>query len=142
MISFFVEGPPMPLQRARKGKGGHWYTPEESRAYKERVALEARGAVARHDRQLLAGFEKLGAWCRDSRFSVFLTVYDDRKTYDLDNVVKAVLDGVTKAGTVWTDDRRVDRITVVRRPMKARTDAVQAGGGLRVDVEPFDYRNA
>lgn len=126
-LSFFVEGPPIPLGRHRvrvvAGKVTT-YTPKDSRAYKERIALVARGAVARADR-----------WDRDARFSVAIFVYDDRRTYDIDNVIKAVLDGITKARVVWVDDRRVDSISADRFSLRSRAEAARAGGGLAVVVQ-------
>jgi Holliday junction resolvase RusA-like endonuclease len=127
-VKFFVEGAPVPLARARfalvEGKV-RTYTPKESAAYEERIALVARGAVAR-----------ARGWERDARFAVTLFVYDDRRNYDLDNLVKAVLDGLTKAKTVWVDDRRVDGITAHRLPQHTREES-RLSGGVEVCVEPL-----
>lgn len=125
-MKFFVEGAPVPLARHRvaivEGKA-RMYTPTASKAYEEKIALIARGAVA-----------KTRGWERDARFAVTLFVYDDRQTYDLDNLVKAVLDGLTKAKTVWVDDRRVDGITAHRLPQHVREES-RVSGGVEVNVE-------
>ena len=39
MIRFVVEGDPVGKERARKGRGGHWYTPSHTRLYEQRVKL-------------------------------------------------------------------------------------------------------
>ena len=49
-----------------------------------------------------------------ARLSVTITLYaPNKRRYDIDNRVKAVLDAFTHAG-VWDDDEQIDMITVFR----------------------------
>ena len=41
MTRFTVPGPPVPKGRPRLGKGGHVFTPDQTRAYERKVALLA-----------------------------------------------------------------------------------------------------
>lgn len=51
----------------------------------------------------------------------------DRRRRDIDNVLKAALDGLTHAG-VWGDDEQVDRLQIIRKvPVQ--------GGALGITVE-------
>ena len=50
----------------------------------------------------------------DKRLSVTITLYaPNKRKYDIDNRVKAVLDAFTHAG-VWVDDEQVDMLMVIR----------------------------
>ncbi len=50
-----------------------------------------------------------------SRLSVAIQAHPpDKRKRDLDNVLKALLDGCTKAG-LWVDDSQLDAISIVRR---------------------------
>lgn len=52
------------------------------------------------------------------RLSVAVSVYPpDRRKRDLDNVLKCLLDSITRAG-VWQDDSVIDRLLVERRDVK------------------------
>lgn len=51
----------------------------------------------------------------------------DRRSFDIDNRIKAVLDALTHAN-VWADDSQVDHLTVIRGP-------VQKPGGIVVTIE-------
>lgn len=105
VLRFTVEGEPVPKGRARtrvvtprNGKAfASFYTPGETRAYEERVALLARVAVA-------------GArwtWTKADRFSVIVRVYrtHEGKGGDLDNYLKAIADAIN--GIAFSDDRYV-----------------------------------
>lgn len=103
VLSFVFDGQPVPLARARKGKGGHWFTPDRAADFKERIAWLARGARA-----------SVPGWETDNRFAVTIKIGDVRRSYDVDNVAKGILDALTKSGVVWVDDRRVDELHVAR----------------------------
>lgn len=89
---------------------------EKGRAY--RTAVHA----ARLDQLRIGGGLPLRG-----RLSVAIDAYPpDRRARDLDNLPKAVLDGLTHAG-LWQDDSQIDRLLIERRePL--------LGGGLTIKI--------
>jgi Holliday junction resolvase RusA-like endonuclease len=103
-LALVVPGPPVPKQRARQGKGGHWYTPEPTRSYE--LAVHAYGTAAR----LRARWPSSDA---SNRFVVTIDVFlPDERGRDVDNIAKSVLDALNR--NVWRDDRQVARLVVNR----------------------------
>lgn len=78
--------------------GGHAYTPAATRAWEERVAWEF---VQVHGRPCLPG-------------PVAVRIEFNQRSGDLDNLAKAVLDGLN--GVAWIDDSQVCHLTVSRPP--------------------------
>lgn len=117
-LRFTVPGPPQPKQRARRGKGGRFYTPKATRAYEERVRVIAWRA---------AGWEQ-PVPCRDwiQRKDPWLTTpepvavevavfWPDARRRDADNVVKSICDGLQNkwpADGVIADDSQVREFKV------------------------------
>jgi len=114
-LTFHVPGIPHAKQRPRMTRSGKTFTPPATRAYERSVALHAR-AVARA-RQLapkgtpvrvdiLAQYPrpKRLAGAPDGLLPKFVQQHGD-----LDNHVKAVLDGINKSG-IWGDDCQVQCI--------------------------------
>ncbi len=102
-LRFVVDGPPVPKQRARRGKGGRHYTPARTRSYESRVRWLAVAAVAK------------ARWTRrpGALYAVeLLVVFPDERRRDVDNVAKAVLDACN--GVVWIDDAMVTDLRVRR----------------------------
>lgn len=98
-LSCVVPGPPQPKERPRVARGGA-YTPSRTSAYEWRVLCAAK--VARPRR-----------WPMDARYRVSIVAhFADRRRRDLDNVAKAVLDGLNDV--VWGDDSQVDDMRIVR----------------------------
>ena len=94
-LEFVIMGPPQPKERARRGKGGHWYTPERTRRYEESVARAAWAA--------LTIARQLETWPLDRKYMVAVTAYfPDARRRDADNVGKAVLDACNTV--LWNDD--------------------------------------
>jgi len=97
MIRLTIPGRPRAKQRPRigyRGRRAYMYTPEETAAYEELVGFVART----HCRRPLDGL-----------LEVRITVYfRDDATPDLDNVIKAILDGMNRVA--FGDDRQVKRI--------------------------------
>lgn len=88
-----IPGPPVPTARARRGRGGHWYTPQRT--------ADAEKAVADACKAVMRG--------RTYRGPVALAIVfwrPDRRRLDLDNLTKTVMDGATN-GDVWDDDSQV-----------------------------------
>ena len=107
MLSFVVEGRPQPKQRARKGRGGHWYTPEPTKRYVRAVRSIGTLTMAAHVQK-----HKV-PWPLHARYRVKVIVALDKgQRADVDNVAKSVLDALN--GALWFDDRQVDSLTTER----------------------------
>lgn len=121
-LDFTVDGPPQPKQRARKGKGGHWYTPEATRQYERAIRLHAMASR-------YGAFGK-GGWPRNGRYRVEVTAhFGDARRRDADNVGKAVLDACN--GHLWDDDSQIETLTVHRR-----IDRLRPRTEVRIEVLP------
>lgn len=95
-VSFFVQGEPRPKQSFRvSGRGG--YTPARVKAWQTDVACDATIAMREIERFNLP-FEN------DLAVTLMFTLGDNRRV-DLDNLSKAVLDGLNKI--VYADDRQI-----------------------------------
>jgi len=98
-VSFTVEGEPVGQQRARMGRSGkrgeraHWYTPDKTLAYKQRVAQ----AFLRAN-----GFRRLDPPAIMVRVRCF---FGGKSHPDPDNVQKLVLDALAKLA--YPNDRHV-----------------------------------
>ena len=96
MLTFTVEGRPVPWQRRVPYKG-RYLTPKRSRAYKERVGLAALHAI---NRQQMA-WKPLTV-----RVLVSLRVYPpDRRHGDVDNYEKQIGDALQ--GIAYVNDKQV-----------------------------------
>lgn len=106
-----LEGPPQSKQRARRGKGGHWYTPRATRDAELAAAWQLR---------------RLGRFPANVALACVFYM-PTRRPCDGDNLLKLVLDAGTKAG-IWHDDRQVTATVAVVEydPARPRTE-VAAG---------------
>ena len=99
MITFTVQGTPVPKQSFRAGNG-HGYTPAHVKAWQTAVAWEAQ--------QAMAGREPLsGALAVKLSF-----VMPNRRRIDCDNLSKCVLDGCN--AIIFADDSQVCELHVYR----------------------------
>jgi len=89
-FTFTVPGCPVPWERVTpRGKGGHTVTPPRTRNYE--------GAVGGHARA--SGVRLLG---RPVRVTI-ACFFPDRRRRDLDNIAKAILDGLQGPGLLGGD---------------------------------------
>lgn len=96
-VTFTVPGQPRPKERARVTRRGT-FTPKRTADYERTVYTAALLAVSR-----LPGGR--WSWPRDAWYRVELTLaYGDRRIADVDNVVKAILDGCHEV--LWENDKR------------------------------------
>jgi crossover junction endodeoxyribonuclease RusA len=101
-----IPGEPVPKGRPRKARQGHMFTPERTRSFEELVAWHARAHAVR-----------LGA----APLAVRIELWSTRPLAgDIDNYVKAVLDGLVRGGAM-EDDRQVVSLTVEREVGDPRT---------------------
>ena len=120
-IQFFVKGEPRPKQSFRSTGHGRGYTHPRVKAWQTEVSAEAQNAMR------AAGMfnEPLD---RDLFVELVFTLGDHRRV-DLDNLSKAVLDGMN--GIVWTDDRVIVDLHL-RKRISANPE--ETGVSVRVDV--------
>ena len=107
-MHFCVAGPPVPKGRPRLGRGGHVFTPLRTTEYEELVkatALEARPSC----------------WERSGRFDVTIELKLKINRGDIDNYIKAILDGCN--GIAWVDDCQVVRILAEKKLDKKQPEA-------------------
>ena len=129
-IRFNIDGSPVGKSRPRFTKGGRAYTPNKTRNYEEQVAIAADKAMK-------------GVKYNDAPVTAFMIAYMEiPKSYsdarrqrcmkgehmptrpDVDNIIKAVLDGCN--GIIYKDDRFVYDVRCIRR--------YDDGKGPRLDV--------
>jgi Holliday junction resolvase RusA-like endonuclease len=128
-IEFDIPGQPVAKARARTqplyGRDGkpvlaagrvvmRTYTPEETERYENRVAMMARQAMGERspfttpvELRLLIGVEVPQSWSDKRRRLALSGLIGATKKLDMDNVEKAVLDGMNRI--VYDDDSRVVR---------------------------------
>jgi Holliday junction resolvase RusA-like endonuclease len=110
-IKLEIPGKPVPLQRARTGKGRH-YLPVRSRAYRQLV----------QETWMAAGRPSLGG----APLTLSARFYGARANADLDNLVKAILDALNTLA--FDDDRQIACFSGCHRlPVDA--------GGARCEVD-------
>lgn len=114
MISFTIEGAPVPKGRPRFTRTGHTFTPAKTRQYEALVTARAREAMIGKRKiekpsavrvDILAIFPVPSSWSKKRRTAALLGVDHHISKPDLDNVAKAALDGIN--GVVFEDDSQV-----------------------------------
>ena len=102
MVSFVIEGEPVPCARARVfSRGGLTVarTPAKTRAFEHLVAVSAR-------------VKRPTGWRLDwASYDLSVRVYRATRKGDGDNYAKAIADGCT--GVLWTNDSRIHRWVIV-----------------------------
>ena len=118
-IEVFVPGRPHGKQRPRVTDSGT-YTPKETTRYEKKVAQCAERAG-------------LKRWDPDGEYRVELTaIYPDSRRADVDNIIKAILDGLN--GVLWADDRHVTSVAADVHTDRELGDA-HSDGYVAVQVE-------
>lgn len=113
MIEFTVPGSPVGKQRARVTRRGA-FTPKKTQAYEASVAAHARIAMMEAGAEMAAG-----------PVAVQIVAYmPDRRRRDIDNVIKAVMDGLN--GVLYHDDAQVHEVAASKRYDKASPRTVVA----------------
>lgn len=107
-LAFTIPGKPQPKQRARKGRYG-WYTPQQTRVYEKRAGICALKAKV----ELAMRGQLWPVKTKGVAYRVTVTMFfPDKRGYDVDNVLKSILDGCTP---LWWNDRQVEESAVTKR---------------------------
>ena len=124
MIKMTIPGPPRGKGRPRFTKTGHPYTPTETRTYEKEIGLRYREA-ARQEHQgpaeypegpvavkIVACFPIPKRATKKERAEMMRCKANPCKKPDIDNIVKAVLDGLN--GVAFRDDAQVCVLNVIK----------------------------
>ena len=94
-----IEAEPLSKKRARIGRNGGMYTPQDTRDYETSLNLIMSNAVNSTEPD------------RASKFGLRCIFYrSNRQRIDCDNMIKVVADAATKTGVIWGDDNQVIEI--------------------------------
>lgn len=114
-ITFTVPGEPVAKARPRitiSGGRAHAYTPAKTAAYEQLVAVYAAAAMKKaplleHPVRLRLGIycKVPGSWSKKRRSDALAGIERPAKSPDIDNIVKALADGMN--GIVWVDDSQI-----------------------------------
>lgn len=115
MITFTIPGEPVAKGRPRATTvGGHarMYTPAKTAAYEQLVAVYAAAAMKKaplleHPVRLHLGIycKVPGSWSKKRRADALAGIERPAKKPDIDNIVKALADGMN--GIVYVDDSQI-----------------------------------
>ena len=136
-IAFTIPGEPVAKGRARAfvraGRVAH-YTPAKTENYEARVAIFARQAMAGAlplagavSLSVVARFSIPASWSKKRRQAAMAGLVHFTKRPDLDNVLKAIKDGMN--GIVWLDDSQVVSLVDCRKEYAEQpgVDVIVAG---------------
>lgn len=118
-MKIFVEGIPVGKGRPRFMRNGHAYTPERTRTYENLVRLRAREAMCgEHPMKgalcvtIMARFPVPVSYSKKRRLACLQASEKPAKKPDIDNLVKAILDGLN--GVVFEDDAQVVQLSAAK----------------------------
>lgn len=111
IVQFEVLGRCQPKQRPRKGKGGHFYTPQATKDYEREVGWAAK--LAMKGKKIFTGsvsckiviYHKIPASWSAHEKRMAIDGLRTPKGSDIDNCCKGIFDGLN--GVLWKDDRLV-----------------------------------
>lgn len=111
-ITILVQGDPHGKGRPRMGKGGNVYTPHATRSYESLVGfvanreMQGREPIAEPVHiDLRAHFKIPVSWSKAKQTDALLGRIRPTSGFDLDNICKAILDGMN--GIAFRDDSQV-----------------------------------
>ena len=112
-----VPGVPVPKGRPRMTRGGHVYTPQKTREYEERLRMSTRVFMLGRKPTALPCIVHVGVFfepprslSKNKRAELFDTGGFHAIKPDLDNVVKAALDGICGENMAILDDKQIVEI--------------------------------
>ena len=116
-IEIEVSGQPQGKGRPRFTRTGRAYTPDKTRQYEARIKAAAWAEMQKHSLEatqrpvhvdVIAFMDIPKSWSKKKRMEAEYGAITPTAGYDLDNIVKAALDGVQ--GVIFDDDRQVSSI--------------------------------
>jgi Holliday junction resolvase RusA-like endonuclease len=112
-IAFTIPGNPVPKGRPRFTRQGRTYTPAKTKTYEEQVAVLAKAACPEPFKTpvavlVTAVFPVPLTYPKKRREACLNGLERHTKRPDLDNIVKAVTDGMN--GVVYGDDSQIVRL--------------------------------
>lgn len=140
-----IEGKPVPKGRPRFTRKGVAYTPDQTKAFEKHVNLCARVSGARGGTSpcivfITSVFEAPASWPKGKRERARQGLEPMTSKPDIDNLIKAVLDGAQGEGAAFLDDRQVIAVVAMKTygekagtvvdvfPVEATEDMLQADG--------------
>lgn len=114
-MKFIIPGEAVPAGRPRVTRTGHVYKPAKSRAYETNAAAYVRAIYREHGGKPVGGAVMLTvdeyrqiprSWSRGKQDEAEKGLIRPTGRPDIDNVIKAAMDILTKAG-IWKDDAQV-----------------------------------
>jgi len=132
MISFVISGEVKGKQRPRMTRGGHVYTPTQTREAEAMIAKLGREAMG--DRPLLTGPVTLGvivytappkSASKAVRAAMLAGEMLPTKKPDLDNVLKLIADALN--GIVYVDDSQIVQLWILKEYAEEARTIVQIG---------------
>jgi len=98
VLNLCIEGEPLSAERVKFSKGSA-YLPEKTRDYEDLIAWTVKGNY-RGETTSSEIFGLRAIFCRSNRQRV-----------DIDNLLKALMDGITKSKVIWEDDSQLREIS-------------------------------
>lgn len=112
-VQFVIDGNPVPKSRPKFTKSGHTYTPKKTKDYERLVGQSAWVSMAKNKIQMskspvhlemIAYMPIPKSWSRRKKFQALAGALRPNRP-DIDNLLKAVLDGCNKI--IYNDDSQV-----------------------------------
>ena len=113
IICAVIPGPPQSKERPRASKSGRFYTPQATK--------DAEQSIAEH----LITQNREAVMDPKARFKVDIHYYQTSRRTDIDNEVKATLDGITMSRIVWNTDAQVDALYAIRTTPNAEGERTE-----------------
>ena len=110
MIKFQINARPQPKERSRTAKRGHHYTPDRTVNFELLVKCEFRAQHPFHE--LFTGPVGMFVDIQFQRPKTVKKGYWHTGPGDLDNICKAISDGLNKVA--WVDDRQVADLRAIK----------------------------
>jgi Holliday junction resolvase RusA-like endonuclease len=140
-VQLTIRGAPRPCERARRGSNSKWYTPTATRDYEQRIGWAWRAAPhPSFGKQLLAVSARFHIERPPSHYGTNKQLRERHQHAippgDLDNYLKALLDGLQAAGA-FHNDTQIVCLAGVHKHWTGRGQ-----GRTELDIWPVPQRSA